>query len=231
MQGDELKATDGMIGSIRDFYFNDQQWTISYVIVEVGSWLTSRDVLIPAELLGSFDPQLKSVNANVSRLQVKRSAPVEFKKPVSEQRNRQNKLYLVSNLPGFAASKSSVPRLNSHVVASSDRHLRSGEELRGSYWVLGKDGDIGPVHDFVLDDKQWTIRYIVVNVGWWFAVKLVLVPPRFVERISFDKGAVSTSLCVGAVHDAPSFDATTSLAEFEHRLGEYWKQQEIERGD
>ena len=226
LQGEQLTATDGAIGNIRDFYFDDQQWTVSYLIVELSNWLSSRNVLIPAELLGNVDPQSKTVKAQVSRTQVKQSAPVALKKPVSEQRreqqNRRTKLYLVS-IP--SASKISQTAHN-RMMGSADSHLRSGAELQSDYWVLGKDGDIGPIHDFVMDDQQWTVRYIMVNVGWWFSAKLVLVPPRFVDRISFNQGAVATSLPAEVALNAPPYDAVTSFSEFEHRVADYWKQQD-----
>ena len=42
-------ATDGEIGKVRNFLFDDQSWTIRYLIVDVGSWLTRRDVVISVE--------------------------------------------------------------------------------------------------------------------------------------------------------------------------------------
>jgi len=32
-------ATDGEIGKVKEFYFDDQSWTICYLIVETGNWL------------------------------------------------------------------------------------------------------------------------------------------------------------------------------------------------
>jgi len=39
LYGDELKAKDGEIGHIKDFYFDDQNWAVRYVVVDTGSWL------------------------------------------------------------------------------------------------------------------------------------------------------------------------------------------------
>ena len=36
-------ATDGEIGKVKEFYFDDQSWTIRYLIVETGSWLNDGD--------------------------------------------------------------------------------------------------------------------------------------------------------------------------------------------
>ena len=41
-----LRTSDGEIGHVKDFYFNDQQWAVRYVIADTGSWLLGRLVLI-----------------------------------------------------------------------------------------------------------------------------------------------------------------------------------------
>jgi hypothetical protein len=41
-----INATDGLIGRIKDFYFDDDAWVIRYLVVDTGSWLSSRKVLI-----------------------------------------------------------------------------------------------------------------------------------------------------------------------------------------
>lgn len=41
-----IRATDGTIGHVTDFYFDDERWVIRYLVVDTGSWLASRKVLI-----------------------------------------------------------------------------------------------------------------------------------------------------------------------------------------
>ena len=48
-----LAATDGDIGTCRDFLFDDRGWIVRYVVAQTGGWLTGRKVLIsPASLDG-----------------------------------------------------------------------------------------------------------------------------------------------------------------------------------
>ena len=44
--GFSIGATDGIIGTVKDMYFDDAAWVIRYVVVETGAWLSSRRVLI-----------------------------------------------------------------------------------------------------------------------------------------------------------------------------------------
>jgi len=41
-----IRATDGDIGTVDQFYFDDKAWVIRYLTVETGGWLGGRQVLI-----------------------------------------------------------------------------------------------------------------------------------------------------------------------------------------
>ena len=55
LQGFSLKETDGEIGKVAEFYFDDYSWTIRYLVVETGSWLSKRKVLISPKVLQQPD--------------------------------------------------------------------------------------------------------------------------------------------------------------------------------
>jgi len=54
LYGKKLGASDGDIGHLKDFYFNDQQWAIRYVVAVTASWLSGRLVLIPPHAFGNL---------------------------------------------------------------------------------------------------------------------------------------------------------------------------------
>jgi hypothetical protein len=54
LYGDSLKASDGEIGHIKDFYFDDQKWAVRYVVADTGSWLSGRLVLISPHAFRNF---------------------------------------------------------------------------------------------------------------------------------------------------------------------------------
>jgi hypothetical protein len=55
-----------------------------------------------------------------------------------------------------------------------DPHLRSTHEI-GGYLIQARDGDLGHVTDFIVDDTSWTIRHLVVDTRNWWPGKPVLV--------------------------------------------------------
>jgi len=41
-----IRARDGEIGTLEQFYFDDESWAIRYMVVNAGDWLGGRLVLI-----------------------------------------------------------------------------------------------------------------------------------------------------------------------------------------
>jgi hypothetical protein len=46
LKGSAIEASDGQIGKVKDFLFDDEKWTVRYLVVETGTWLSGREVLI-----------------------------------------------------------------------------------------------------------------------------------------------------------------------------------------
>lgn len=85
--GYTIHAADGEIGKVEDFYFDDDQWTIRYLVVGTGSWLDERKVLIAPSALE--EPRQKSFSTRLSRQQVKDSPDIDTHRPVSRQQEEQ----------------------------------------------------------------------------------------------------------------------------------------------
>lgn len=97
MRGDEMRslaseligrtvaATDGDVGRIEDLFVDDERWAVRYLVVDTGSWLASRRVLLsPASTVASA-PALGALPVALTREQVERGPDVDTQKPVSRQ--------------------------------------------------------------------------------------------------------------------------------------------------
>src|SRR5471032_1189559 len=80
-----IHATDGNIGHVKDFYFDDESWVIRYLVVETGTWLSSRKVLISPVQIGRPDLTKKVIPTSITKEQVKNSPDIDTEKPVSRQ--------------------------------------------------------------------------------------------------------------------------------------------------
>ena len=85
LYGAKLGASDGEIGQVKDFYFDDQNWAVRYVVADTGSWLAGRKVLISPHAFGSLHRAGKLLLVNLTRKQIEDSPSIESHKPVSRQ--------------------------------------------------------------------------------------------------------------------------------------------------
>jgi uncharacterized protein YrrD len=85
LYGDKLGASDGEIGHVKDFYFDDQDWVIRYLVADTGTWLPGRKVLISPHSLGRLEQIQKVLRVKLTRKQIEDSPAIETHKPVSRQ--------------------------------------------------------------------------------------------------------------------------------------------------
>lgn len=63
--------------------------------------------------------------------------------------------------------------------------LRSAKSLKG-FAIGAKDGDIGEAYDFIFDDKNWTVRYVVADTQRWLPGRKVLISPIIVGQADWE---------------------------------------------
>ena len=104
------------------------------------------------------------------------------------------------------------------------------------YRIQARDGEIGHVGDFIVDDKSWAIRYLVIDTGSWWPGKKVLLPPQWIDRVSWAEATVDVELDRDTIKFAPEWDADSPITrEYEERLygyyrrPEYWASRELSR--
>lgn len=91
------------------------------------------------------------------------------------------------------------------------------------YHIKAKDGEVGHVEEFIIDDNSWLIRYLVVDTMNWLPAKKILIAPEWVENISWTKNQLELDLPKDMIENAPEYEFTTTVSrEFEERLYEHY---------
>lgn len=67
MEGYSISATDGIVGQVKDYYFDDETWVIRYLIVETEAWLSSRKVLISPVAINQPDWSERIIPAAITQ--------------------------------------------------------------------------------------------------------------------------------------------------------------------
>ena len=205
--GDRLAALDGDIGHLSDFYFDDNIWVVRYAVADTGDWLTGRLVLLSPHAFGKLDQHEKTLHINLRKMQIQDSPSIESHKPVSRQ--YEVEYYRYYGWPAYWAGDAMwgmggfpvlVPPLKDEIETQrlyyhrDDKHLQSALEVTG-YPIEATDGKIGRVTGFLVDDRSWAIRELVVEAGHWYSGgKEIRIPTSKVERISYKEEKVIVTL-------------------------------------
>jgi PRC-barrel domain protein len=239
LRGLTIQATDGDIGHVDQFYFEDETWTVRYLVVDTGTWLPGRQVLISPVALGEIDWHGHKLPVNLTRKQVEESPDIDTDKPVSRQHERDYFQYygwpyywIGSGLwgsgmyPGFLATPVPAAPVEGHETGSQqesgDPHLRATGEVAG-YRVQAHDGEIGHVDDFVVDIHTWALRYVVVDTRNWWPGRKVLLPTAWIESVSWAEEAMKVDLSRQTIKDAPAWNPPEPITrEYEARLYGYY---------
>lgn len=217
----KLGASDGDIGQVKDFYFDDQNWVVRYLVADTGSWLPGRQVLLSSHAIGSLNQAGKVVRVKLTRKKIENSPAIESHKPVTRQHEEAYHRHYgwpaywlgegMWGTGGVSILETPAKTLPSASVAGNgpqskraDAHLRSTQAVSG-YHVQATDGIIGHICDFMMDDKSWTIGQLVVKTGHRLTGNEVLVSVSNVDRISYDDSTVFVKLTREAVEESPAY--------------------------
>jgi hypothetical protein len=104
------------------------------------------------------------------------------------------------------------------VQEGADPHLRSAREVSG-YGIQAADGEIGHVEDYLIDDRNWAIRYLIVDTRNWWPGKNVVISPEWLAGVDWHESKVHVGLTRDEIRNAPEYDPSRPLErEHEHHL-------------
>jgi len=236
LKGFAIGATDGDIGTLDDFYFDDEFWTIRYLVAETGNWLMNQKVLISPFALGEVDVSKERLYVTLTKKQVEESPSIDTDQPVSRQHEALFLDYYSypyywdgpflwgpMPYPRFSdADRKRDEEAREKREEANDLHLRSADKVTG-YHIEATNGDIGHVQDFIVDGETWEIRYMVVDTQNLWPGKKVLVAPQWVGRVSWSDSKVYVDLSREAIKNGPEYHPEALNREYEETLYDYYK--------
>jgi len=237
LKGYAIEASDGKIGTVGDFLFDDQTWKLRWLVVDTGGWLTGRKVLIHPSAIGHADYERQELPVALTKAQVEGSPDIRQDQPVSRQ--MESHLYDYYGWDPYWGSSyfgmgaiglplASPPYVGPSAARESgseeshpdsgDPHLRSIAAVT-SYHIHATDGEIGHVENFLVDDASWDVRYLIVDTRNWWPGKHVLVSPYAVREISWSERQVQLNVARGQVKASPPWNPIDMIDQaYEKRL-------------
>lgn len=261
------------LGDVRDFHFDDRDWTIRYLEVDTGDWLPGRRVLVPPSALGQPDWTGRAFPVSLTKEQIQKS-PM-FTETDRIDRAREQQLYTYygwqpywaggimaqssraaianalgsgrrTTTPMTEGSTKAGQMAEGHVrdsslddLSAADRpvsgpsrgmegttnpndqpqavpkedipaFLRSCKEAMG-FHIQASDGEIGHVEDFIVDDENWSLRYVVVDTRNWLPGKKVLLASWWINTVDWDNEKVGVDLTKDTIKNSPEYDPSAPV--------------------
>jgi len=242
--GFTIGALDGEIGKVNEFYFDDESWTIRYLVAETGNWLSGRKILLSSDSLLSTDWNNEIFQVNLTINEIKNSPDIDTEKPIYRQEEiKLNQHYpwrsywegaLWARSMGTAGMVIPTPQamyeeIDVEPASTIDSSFEGNQHLRSTYKIMGYhieagDGEIGKVEDFILDDESWKIDFFVVGIGNWLPGKKVLIAPDLIKEISWLKSVVEVKASVEIIKNSPIYEFGQSLnVAYTTKLLDYYK--------
>jgi len=232
INGYAIAASDGQLGTVSDFLFDDATWMVRWLVVDTGKWLPGRKVLLPPFVLGHLDSKEQEFSVRLTMQQVKDSPDIETDRPVSRQMETSIYDYygwspywgtgfymggygfVPGGVPVSPSLQSRQLQVDEDVAdrqrSQDDPHLRSIAAIAGSH-IHASDGEIGHVEDFLIADADWSVHYLVVDTKNWLPGKKVLISPRSVRDMDWTDRLVSLDVDRQHVKDSPAYDSSTTV--------------------
>ena len=186
--GAAIHAVDGEIGTVEDFYFEEGGWTVRYLLVDTGKWLSGKKVLLsPIDVKQPWT--MAEVPVSLTRDQVWHSPEFDPRRQLSHEDEEKTLRHY-----GHA----------SYWADGTAHRLRSIKESTG-YHLHASDGEIGHVDDFLIGENSWKIRYLLVDTSNWIGGKSVVVASEALQGVDTEKNLLKVGATRDAVKHSPAF--------------------------
>ncbi len=197
-------CADGSLGHVDDLLFDDRSWKVTFIVVRLGRWLNRRRVLVTPEDIESPKWSAGCLNLRLTKSELQKAPSLDLHPPVAVQKWREVEVVAWDAYWSGALSR----------LFDGDPHLRNTRAVTGHH-VLGLDAKAGHVDNFVIDDGEWLVRYLVVRIGWQRNAKRVMVEPRWVDSIVWEDRGVHIHLPKAEIEHGREFTAQELAATVE----------------
>src|SRR6185369_5857233 len=118
--------------------------------------------------------------------------------------------------------------------AAEDSHLRSVDDISGfsGYQIQALDQVFGHVEQFIFDEANWAIRYLIADSRNWWPGKHFLLAPQWIAWVSWSEARVYVDFDREAIQRSPEYEPANEITrDYEQKLfahynrKPYWQDQ------
>ncbi|MYL65765.1 PRC-barrel domain containing protein [Bacillus hwajinpoensis] len=83
--GYHIQATDGEIGHVKDFIFDDETWQLRYFIVDTKNWFSGKEVLLSTKWIHDINWQDRTVIVDVTKEDIDQAPEYRLNEPITRR--------------------------------------------------------------------------------------------------------------------------------------------------
>lgn len=209
-------GNDGEIGTVSDTYFDEENWTIRYLVVKTGATFLSEKRFISPLLIEKLDHQEEVIRVNISKDDAEKS-PDPGDEPVSRKYEQDFNTYyrltpywVGNGVWGSTSIADDIPPGTEPVVHDSqqseeNQFVHQAKKVIG-YELSVKDDTFGKVDNFLIDEKTFEIKYFIVDTHRWLpGGKKVLISTKWIEEVGLNSSKLTVDVTRDQVEKAPEY--------------------------
>ncbi|PYZ94186.1 hypothetical protein CR194_01215 [Salipaludibacillus keqinensis] len=230
LQSYTVFGNDGEIGKVDDVYFDENMWTIRYIVAKTGKTFLSEKVFISPVSIEKMDINEEVIRVGITQDEAQK-APDPGEEAVTRKYEkdfshyyRMSPYWLGTGVWGNAASAremvyEEVP-VRAEELEDNQSHVHQAKLVTG-YELSVKDDTFGKIEDMLLDESSFRIKYFVADTKKWLpGGKKVLISPEWVEAIDWGKAQINIDVTREQIESAPEYLSKIDLTDERER--ELW---------
>lgn len=195
-----IHAIDGEIGKVTDVCFDNLTYTVRYLVVETGSFLFSREILLSTESLVPSDIQTEAFMTNLTIQQIENCPLVDSKKTISDV---EEEIRLLTYYKWTNYRSALNVAVETSVYEKHTATLHTVNEIT-KMKVSCTDASVGNVRDVLVDDESWKINHLIVD-AFKISGKEVLLPTSSISELKPNNSFLLLNLSSKEIADKPEY--------------------------
>jgi len=222
------------LGKIEDLYFDEESWTIRFLVIGSIKWFSYKKILLsPEQITKEVKKAKKFIFGSLNRKEIKKAPDINTAKPVS--REKEMGLLRYYRLPTYwqAMPEGNVPPLTPPPLPHKDElllnkkqrnksHLRSLKKIT-KYRLKARNTLVGTVKDLIIDEKSMKARYLAIKTSVPLSGRSVLIAPDWIRDISWAESKMYTDIEPDKMENCPTYDPREGINRtYEQNLYDYY---------
>lgn len=208
-------GNDDEIGRVTDIFFDEERWTVRYLVLKTGRTLFSERVYISPASIEKINHNENIIRTNLSSDDVQK-APDPGEEAVNRKfekdfslHYRMNPYWVGNGIWGTTMSPRDMMGEEALAIQPEEgdqRHYVHQAKHVTGYELSVEDDAFGKVDDFLIDPSSFRIKYVVADTKKWLpGGKKVLLAPDWIESVYWESARIIINVTREQVEEAPEY--------------------------